>query len=272
MKNNLISCSIVIYNENLSILNKAIKSFLNFDDISLLYIIDHSPSNFLQSKILKSNRIVYIFNPENPGFGAGHNTILSYLTSEFHLILNPDINFNVEVLIELLLYMKNNKDIGVIMPKITYPDGEIQYLAKLLPRPIDFLIRRFIPIKKLKESLTYSFELRKSNYNQIIFAPFLSGCFMIIRTNVFIKLDGFDNKIFMYTEDIDLCRRVIKLNYKTIFYPNVSVIHDNKFKSFMKLNNLIIYIKSAIYYFNKWGWFFDQERIKINKQALDNLN
>ena len=77
----------------------------------------------------------------------------------------------------------------------------------------------------------------------------------------------YDDRFFMYFEDWDLSRRMHQ-KYKTIYYPKVSVVHGyesgaNKDKRLFK-----IFVKSAIYYFNKWGWFFDSERNKINKKTL----
>ena len=75
----------------------------------------------------------------------------------------------------------------------------------------------------------------------------------------------------MYLEDTDLNRR-IHSKYKTIFYPNVSIIHEYAKESYVNKKLLIYHIKSAIYYFNKWGWLFDKERGMINKKCLNELN
>lgn len=87
----------------------------------------------------------------NNGFGAGHNYIMKQYDKmgKYHLVLNPDIEFSKGVLESLFSYMEKT-DVGNIMPKVTYPDGEIQYLCKLLPSPKDWIIRRFIPIKILE--------------------------------------------------------------------------------------------------------------------------
>jgi GT2 family glycosyltransferase len=79
---------------------------------------------------------------------------------------------------------------------------------------------------------------------------------------------GFDDKYFMYFEDWDLSRRVGE-KFKTMYYPLVSVYHGYDSGANKSVRLLIIYIKSAIYYFNKWGWFFDKDRTRVNKTALD---
>ena len=114
--------------------------------------------------------------------------------------------------------MENNPDVGQLMPKVTHPDGEVQYLCKLLPTPYDLLVRRFIPIKKIKDLNNTKFELRFSEYDKITNVLYLSGCFMLLRVSALKEVGLFDEGYFMYPEDIDLTSR-IHTKYKTIFYP-----------------------------------------------------
>lgn len=253
-------------------LKAAIDSFLSTKLLCKIILIDNSPTNDLQD-ITDHKNSEYIHVPSNPGFGAGHNMAMqmSVENADYFLVLNPDIYFDGSIIEEILKYLDLNTDIGVIMPNILYPDGRTQYLAKLLPTPMDFIIRRFIPFKSIKKKMADRFELRKSNYNMIMDVPFLSGCFMIFRTNVMKDIEGFDENIFMYTEDIDICRRVIDSGYRSVFYPMVSVYHDHEMKSFTSIRTMKVYFKSAFYYFNKWGWFFDRQRSSINKNTLQQL-
>lgn len=251
----------------------AIESFLNTKLNVYLYLIDNSPTDELRS-IADNPRVEYIHNPSNPGFGIAHNIAIKKITerSNYHLVLNPDIFFNAGVIEALLQYMDEHKDTGVIMPKILYPNGEVQYLAKLLPTPMDFVIRRFIPFNAIKTKYSFNFEMRGSNYNQTLEIPYLSGCFLIFRTSVLKNINGFDEKIFMHMEDVDICRRVIDSGYRSVFFPHELVFHDHEKKSFSNLKTLKIYLKSAIYYFNKWGWFFDKKRVVTNKKTRSQIN
>lgn len=266
---NFVTCSLVIYKNPKKLLLNAINSFLNINLKVKLFLIDNSPTDILKD-IVTDSRVEYIHNPSNPGFGAAHNLAIKKVLadSKYHLILNPDIYFDEGVIENIVDYMNKNSDIGVIMPQILYPDGKIQYLAKLLPTPIDFIVRRLLPIKSIKKRFDDRFELRNSGYKKIIDAPFLSGCFLVFRTDVLYKIDGFDEKIFMYTEDIDICRRIIKSGYRSVFFPEVFVYHDHEHKSFTTRKNFKTYLSSAIYYFNKWGWFFDKDRREINTKTL----
>lgn len=81
---------------------------------------------------------------------------------------------------------------------------------------------------------------------------------------------GFDERFFMYLEDNDLSRRVGQVS-RTMFYPHVSVIHEYKKGSYKNPKLLIYHITSAVKYFNKWGWMFDNEKKKVNHLVLKEL-
>jgi len=271
MKN--ISASIVLYHNNKEQVVKVIKSFLDTKLDVKLYIIDNSLIHELKELKDIDTRIEYVFNNENLGYGKAHNIAMRKSIEEnipYHIVLNPDIYFENNVLEKLYKYMELNKDIGNIIPQVLYPDCEIQHLAKLLPTPIDLIFRRFIPFKKWKEKRNEKYELRFSGYDKIMNVPSLSGCFMFLRNDALRDVGLFDENIFMYLEDTDLNRR-IHSKYKTIFYPKVSIVHEYAKESYVNKKLLVYHIKSAIYYFKKWGWVFDEECTKINEECLTRL-
>ncbi len=262
-----ITASIVTYINNKEMLLKTITCFLNTNLNVRLYIIDNSPVNTIES-YLCDKRIDYIFMNSNNGFGAGHNVILRNpeKMGQYHLILNPDIYFEEGVLEKLYNYMESNKDAGNVMPRIIYPNGDLQYLCKLLPTPLDWIGRIFIPIKSIKRKINSNFEMRFADYNKEMNVPYLSGCFMFLRKSVIEEIGVFDENIFMYGEDTDLNRRIHQ-KYRTIYYPKVTAVHAFEKGSHKNLRLFWIHVKAAIYYLNKWGWFFDKERERINKET-----
>lgn len=270
MSNN-ISASIVTFhspeNEIKNLLNGLVNSA-----ISTIYIIDNSLNDSLRSVQHISNKIIYIHNA-NLGYGAGHNIAINKaleLKNKYHIVINPDIYLEGNSINILKEYMDNHPNVGLVMPQILYPNGKIQYLCKLLPTPIDLIIRRFIPISSYQEKSNYKYELRFTNYDKEMEVPALSGCFMFIRCSVLDKIGGFDERFFMYAEDLDLCRRIGEIS-QTIFYPNAKVFHAYEKGSYKNKKLLKYHIISIIKYFNKWGWFFDKKRRKKNKEILNYL-
>ena len=270
-----LSASIVLYNTKIDELKRVIDSYFAYTGEKQLFLVDNSPTDSLKEivKIYPNNDIYYIFNNENMGYGKAHNIAIKKSIEQglsYHIILNPDIIIEKGSLEKLTEYMEQHPEVGNIMPKIIYPNGELQYLCKLLPSPIDLIFRRFIPIKRWKDAINERYELHSFGYDKIKNIPNLSGCFMFLRTEALKKVGLFDENIFMYLEDIDLNRR-IHSKYKTIYYPDAIVIHEHQKESYKNRKLLKAHIQSAIYYFNKYGWLFDKERTAINKNVLKDL-
>lgn len=268
-----INGSIVLYEDNDESLKKAINSFLNTSLSVKLYLVDNSTTNRLKYLEKLDNRIVYIYNNSNIGFGKAHNIALQKSIEEgvlYHLVLNPDVYFDSGVLEELFDFMEKNKDVANVMPKVFYPDGNLQYLCKLLPTPKELIARRFIKNDETIRKINHHYELRDSGYDKILNIPFLSGCFMFLRVEHLKEIGLFDEKIFMYMEDTDLNRR-LHSKYKTIFYPKVLITHVHAKESYKRKLLLWEHIKSTIYYFNKYGWFFDSFRREKNKEVIKSI-
>ncbi len=269
-----ITASIVIYRNDIGLLKRAVESFLNSTAGSVLYLIDNSPRDVCREHF-QHERIVYIFNNKNVGFGAGHNIALAEVlnneASDYHIILNPDVYFEAEVTENIFGFMEDHPTIGLLMPKVLFPDGRLQPLCKLLPSPLTLFTRRFLNVFPYWiERLNHSYEMHFSGYDKVMDVPFLSGCFMFVRTEALRKVGLFDENIFLYTEDTDLTRRIHKY-YRTVFYPGATIYHYNQRGSYKNLVILAHHVWSAIKYFNKWGWFFDDEREDINQRILLNF-
>lgn len=267
----MITASLVLYNSPDDQVHRILDCVEN-SIIDKIFVIDNSSRE--NSKIVCSSYPKAEYQEhENTGYGDSHNIGMRRaleLNSDYHLVVNPDIYFDGNLVSELVSYMNEHLDVAQIMPKVLNPNGDIQYLCKLIPSPFDLILKRFFP-KKIREKSTYKFQLKFADYNQIMNVPYLSGCFMFFRTKAFETVGLFDERFFMYPEDIDITRRMHE-QYKTIYYPFVSVVHDHAAESYKSKKMLKIHITNMIKYFNKWGWIFDKKRRKINKKVLNELN
>jgi len=238
-----------------------------------LYVVDNSPHPQCPP-YLNVSGVTYLRSPSNNGYGAGHNIALRQIlsTSEFHFVLNPDIYFEPTELEKMLDFIMNDPSIGQLMPRVTYPDGSLQYLCKLVPAPADLFLRRFAfgPLKRWQRARTERFELRQSGYNKILNVPYLSGCFMLFRTSALRKVGLFDERFFMYPEDIDITRR-IHAHFRTVFYPSATVVHDHARESYKSFRALKVHVWNSIKYFNKWGWILDAQRARFNRETMHEI-
>lgn len=271
MDKNMLTASIVTFHTKHNDLSRLIDCVME-SPIEQLFIIDNSTNDELRDFVKDNPRIRYIHSM-NLGYGSGHNVAIKQaleLGADYHVVLNPDIYWEGDVLGQLTEFMNQHTDCGLIMPKIIYPGGQTQYLCKLLPTPMDLIGRRFIPIRSYQKSHDYNYELHWTGYNMTMEVPSLSGCFMFMRCSVLKQVGGFDERYFMYAEDLDLCRRIGEVS-KTIFYPFVSVVHEYDKGSYKNRKLLKYHIKSVFKYFNKWGWLFDRKRTQKNRQCINQI-
>ncbi len=199
---------IVTYNTEQEELNRILNCFKKIKLKFKLWISDNSEKDILRNFIgnFSDDRIKYIFNNSNKGFGAGHNIVLQKLIeenekSEFHLMINADVFFEENTIEKIIAYMRKNSDIGQIGPRIYESNGEINRSCRLLPTPLNLIFRRFFPVKSIVEKMDYSYEMKWYNYKSIIEVPILSGCFIFVRTDILKDIGVFDERYFMYMED-----------------------------------------------------------------------
>lgn len=266
----MISASIVLYHTREEELAQVIKSYQPKAD-RLLFLIDNSENiNEWCRKLADENPwIEYLPNRKNVGYGTAHNIGMKRAVSvgaNYHLVLNPDIRFEPEILSELEIYADQHTDVVYMLPKVLYPSGEMQYLCKLLPTPMDLIFRRFLPQTKFLKRRNDKYTLKESGYEKIMNPPCLSGCFMFMRVETIKKHQlFFDESFFMYCEDFDLIRRLHRVG-KTIYYPYVSIVHDHAKESYKNRKMLFVHMRSAVRYFNKYGWVLDKERRMVNRK------
>jgi GT2 family glycosyltransferase len=264
----ILAISIVLFHNGKEV-KEAVECILNSSLLVKIYLIDNSKTDELRSLAI-SSQIEYVFNNCNVGYGEGHNIALIKSSNEqikYHIVMNPDISFDRFALEKIVNYMNSVPEVGSMMPKVYNRDGTLQRLCRLLPTPLDLLGRRFLRGTPWVKRQTERYELHDFNYDSFLETPCLSGCFLCIRLKVLDKTGLFDPQYFLYLEDYDLSRR-INQSFKTVFYPDVSVIHSYNQGSYRDFNLLMVHMISAVKYFNKWGWFIDKERSRLNEQVL----
>lgn len=268
--NNIITASIVLFQSNVLEIKKNIDTILYTSENIKLYLIDNSVVSNFSFFTEVDNRIEYIHNKINVGFGVGHNIALKKsidLGAKYHFIINPDIYFKNDVMGAMIEYMEINKGVGMMMPKILNEDGSIQFLPKLLPSPFDVIMRKLKWPHFYYKKFIRRYEMRIAPNDIVYYTPVLSGCFSLLRMESIKEVGLYDENFFMYFEDWDLSRRMVK-KYKTVYYPIVSVYHGYESGASKKIILFFIFLKSFFIYFNKWGWFFDLDRDKLNKCVL----
>ncbi len=229
--NIIITASIVLYNESIEELSKTVTSFLNIPIAKKLFLIDNSPTDKFKNQANHSD-VEYAFIGENLGFGAGHNKVLDKIknTSTYHLVLNPDVTFQPKVIPNLIKVLEKDDNLSMISPKVVFPDGEHQYSCRRYPTFFELILRWFrFENEKVKKGKYLDKDLTNPFY-----PDFIQGSFMLFKTIDFVELNGFDERYFLYMEDIDICKKIDAIGKKKMYYPNEEITHILKKDSLKK--------------------------------------
>ena len=242
-----------------------VEELLRCRSLRKIYLIDNSEEKCTEVPI-SSGKLRYMYMDSNLGYGKAHNIALresAYYRTPYHLVLNSDVRVAAEDIDAMCEWMDGNSSVGQMMPRVVGLDGEQQFVAKRLPSPMDVFGRRFLPQWMIAKR-NRRYELRDLDLERPINAPYLSGCFMLLRTKAAVDAGLFDERYFMYPEDIDLTRSIHR-DWLTLYYPQWTIVHAHKQASYTNKKMLWVHIQNLCRYFNKWGWFFDPERRLFNR-------
>lgn len=196
-----------------------------------------------QVPIAERARVKVIKNNSLKGFGSNHNQAFQLCNSEFFCVLNPDISFQSNPFSALLEAAFSEK-VGLLAPLIQNPSGSVEDSVRRFPTPLSILCRRFFGYQD-----AYTFTASSPN-----FCPeWVGGMFMLFKSPIFAQLGGFDERYYLYVEDVDICARLWQLGYQVLVCPSVSVIHDARRASRRSWQHLSWHIQGLIRFFVKYG-------------------
>ncbi len=192
----------------------------------------------------------------NIGYGRAHNLLLDSLDSDFHLLMNPDVELEDSALAEGVRYLFNNPEVSLASPLGVDEQGSRLHLCKRYPALLTLLLRGFFPdsIKALFRSRLARYEMRElqaSSKAQPV--PIASGCFMLCRSRDLKAVRGFDPNYFLYFEDFDLSLRLGEQG-SLVFLPSMKIVHHGGNAARKGLHHIRLFLGSAITFFNSHGW------------------
>ncbi len=220
----------------------------------VVYLVDNaSPDGALASlqKLGLPPCVQLLPQAKNRGFGAGHNVVLPLLNSEYHAVVNPDILLENDALAAMADYMDAHPDVVMTTPRLLFPDGQPQYIAKRRPALLPLLSRQ-LGFSFLKKYETHYLMLDE-DLSQPTDVEFCSGSFFLIRTQAFRAIGGFDEKYFMYVEDADITQKALQ-HGRAVYLPQVSVVHAWHRAAHRRPRQFFWQLRSMLRYFHKWGF------------------
>jgi N-acetylglucosaminyl-diphospho-decaprenol L-rhamnosyltransferase len=156
-----------------------------------------------------------IVNPERKGFGANHNAAFLRCRTPYFCVVNPDIRLQADPFTPLIANF-SRKDVAVAGPLVRNPAGAAEDSARRFPTAGSLLKKIFIDTKA-PDYPTDRGPLQ---------VDWLAGMFLLLRSDAFRAIGGFDEGYFLYYEDVDLCYRLRVAGQMVVYEPGAELIHD----------------------------------------------
>lgn len=172
------------------------------------------------------------------GFAANHNAAFVHARGEYFCVLNPDIRFESDPFPVLTAALT---EAGMVGPLVVGPEGHIEDSARRFPTPFGILRKVFSGPHVPDYEIT----------GRTVEPDWIAGMFMLWRSEVFRRLDGFDEGFFLYYEDVDACARLRQLGGKVLLIPAARVTHHARRASHRNLRYLRWHVSSMFRYFWK---------------------
>ena len=200
----------------------------------VVHVVDNSNNCDNTEEMLREKypQVAYLNSKKNLGFAKGQNLGLKMVEAKYYLALNPDCEFQpgTKILRRVVDFFEKNEKIGIVAPKLLNEDGSVQDSCLRFLKFLDPIYRRFncdSKSKRIKKRIDY-YLMKDFDHNSTAKVDWLIGAFLMIRKEVFDKLNGFDEGFFMYFEDCDLCRRAWLSEYEVWYLGDLTLSHRHK--------------------------------------------
>ena len=228
-----------------------------------VYVVDNGPPGCveglraaLDAWPADAGSIELVAGHGNVGYGRANNLVLPRLASDFHLVMNPDVEIEREALARALAVLERDASVGLVAPDARGEDGAPQFLCKRYPSVWVLFLRGFAP-----GMLRRRFARRLADYEMrdvvaaraIADVPLASGCFMLMRTALFRRVGGFDPAYFLYFEDYDLSLR-LRREAGIAYVPEARIVHHGGEAARKGPRHVAWFLRSAWRFFSTHGW------------------
>lgn len=184
--------------------------------------------------------VVILQNQRPLGFGANHNQAFRRSSGAYFAVLNPDLRLSENPFPTLRATLARENPVGVIAPGVQEETQKMADNARRFPTP-------FRIFKRILRSA------RKPDYplaDRPIPVDWVAGLFLLFPSKVFAAINGFDERYFLYCEDVDLCARLRLAGHEVFWDPRISVFHQAQRHSHRRLNHLNWHVVSLLRFFN----------------------
>jgi N-acetylglucosaminyl-diphospho-decaprenol L-rhamnosyltransferase len=166
-----------------------------------------------------------IANAENRGFTGGNNQGLATATGDFLLLLNPDTEIVEDALPRLVDYIRAHPEVGMVGPQLLNPDGSVQSSRRHFPTlPVLFLESTWLEKLAPRRWLCHYYAQEQPD-DAIQDVDWITGAAMLARREAVAQVGGMDESFFMYSEELDWCRRIRGAGWRIVYFPGARIVH-----------------------------------------------
>ncbi|MEO6231577.1 MAG: glycosyltransferase family 2 protein [Ferruginibacter sp.] len=219
--------------------------------IDHVYIIDNNSTDESLYKTPLTEKVVLIKNSENFGFARACNQGFKLCNATYVLLLNPDTQIFDTTLRECLQFMEDRHDIGILGCQLIGDDGHIAKSCARFPTPVQMFYDAIGLSKIAPQVFRPATRMTDWDHKESRFVDQVMGAFMFMRNSVLKKANYFDERFFVYYEELDFSERVSKMGVKSYYYTGIKIIHSGAgttrdvkgFRLFLNLRSRLQYAK-----------------------------
>ena len=278
----MIDLSVVILNWNVrDLLDRCLASIRSSRYTIEMIVVDNASSDDSVAMVRsKYPQVTVIANETNRGFTGGNNQGIAAAEGRYVLVLNPDTEIVEQSLDRLLDYAEANPTVGAVGPMLLNPDRSIQPSRRRFPTVSVALFESTWLQGLAPRKLLRRFYIEDVPTDVIQDVDWLTGACTLFRRQVFDRVGGYDEaNFFMYSEELDLCKRIKQAGWRIVFIPTAQVIHyEGKSSEQAVAARHIRFNTSKVRYFRKWHgggvatvlrvWLLSQYVWQIGLEAL----
>lgn len=221
-----LSIVVVTYKESPDVLKQCFDSVARSVGVHFeLIVVDNANRASTRSLVEQYDKTIYLANPTNAGFAAAVNKGMRKGQGRYVLLLNPDTKFAPDTLKRMLAHLDVDTSVGIASCVIRYPDGSLQESIRRFPTMKDQVLTMLKVPHVLRTQAIDRYMMRDADPLQTQDVDSIMGAFMFIRREVLEQVGLFDERYFIWFEEVDYCKMAHNAGWSIRHYGDVEITH-----------------------------------------------